>query len=139
LNNKNILVPRVETGGRDILSKKLKQQGAQVSEIATYQSRCPNKISPKAWEVLQQKKVNIITFTSSKTVRNFYNLICRKLGKRSQKKISSILDKIIIASIGPQTSKTCYELLGKTDIEAREYTLEGLKKALVEDIENSRC
>ncbi|XLQ11318.1 MAG: uroporphyrinogen-III C-methyltransferase [cyanobacterium endosymbiont of Epithemia adnata isolate EadnSB Bon19] len=139
LNNKNILVPRVETGGRDILSKKLKQQGAQVSEIATYQSRCPNKISPKAWEVLQQKKVNIITFTSSKTVRNFYNLICRKLGKRSQKTISSILDKIIIASIGPQTSKTCYELLGKTDIEAREYTLEGLKKALVEDIENSRC
>ncbi|BBA79181.1 bifunctional uroporphyrin-III C-methyltransferase/uroporphyrinogen-III synthase [cyanobacterium endosymbiont of Rhopalodia gibberula] len=138
LDNKNILFPRVETGGRDLLVKKLKQQGAQVLEIATYQSGCPNKIDSKAWEVLQQEKVNIITFTSSKTVHNFHHLISQQLGRISQKKISSILAKIIIASIGPQTSKTCYELLGKTDIEAREYTLEGLTKALVAKIGNGQ-
>lgn len=136
LDNKNILFPRVETGGRDFLVKKLKQQGAQVSEIATYQSKCPDKINDKAWEVLQQGKVNIITFSSSKTVRNFHDLICQQLESGTQKKISSILEKVIIASIGPQTSKTCYELLGKIDIEAKEYTLEGLTKALVTKIEN---
>ncbi|XHU95615.1 MAG: uroporphyrinogen-III C-methyltransferase [cyanobacterium endosymbiont of Rhopalodia gibba] len=136
LENKNILFPRVETGGRDFLVKKLKQQGAQVSEIATYQSRCPDKINHKAWEVLRQGKVNIITFSSSKTVRNFHYLICQQLESGTRKKISSILEKVIIASIGPQTSKTCYELLGKIDIEAKEYTLEGLTKALVAKIEN---
>ncbi|XTZ10078.1 MAG: uroporphyrinogen-III synthase, partial [cyanobacterium endosymbiont of Rhopalodia yunnanensis] len=139
LDNKNILFPRVETGGRDFLVKKLKQQGAQVSEIATYQSRCPDKINHKAWEVLQQGKVNIITFSSSKTVRNFHYLICQQLESITQNKISSILEKVIIASIGPQTSKTCYELLGKIDIEAKEYTLEGLTKALVGKIENIQC
>ncbi|YAI81709.1 MAG: uroporphyrinogen-III C-methyltransferase [cyanobacterium endosymbiont of Rhopalodia sterrenbergii] len=138
LKNKNILFPRVETGGRDMLVKKLTQQGAKVFEIATYQSVCPNNIKHKVWEALQENKVTIITFTSSKTVRNFYNLICQQLGMSSHKKISCILAKIIIASIGPQTSKTCYELLGKTDIEAREYTLEGLTKALVTRMEHGK-
>ncbi|WGT68097.1 uroporphyrinogen-III C-methyltransferase [cyanobacterium endosymbiont of Epithemia clementina EcSB] len=138
LDNKNILFPRVEIGGRDLLVRELQQQGAQVSEIATYQSECPNNINPKTWEALQQEKINIITFTSSKTVRNFHYLIYQQLGGESPKKISSILAKIIIASIGPQTSKTCYELLGKIDIEAREYTLEGLTKALVTGIKNGQ-
>ncbi|WP_267382854.1 uroporphyrinogen-III C-methyltransferase [Cyanobacterium sp. uoEpiScrs1] len=138
LSNKKILLPRVEVGGRDILTKKLKQQGAQVLEIAAYQSRSPNQINSKAWKALQQGKVNIITFTSSKIVRNFYYLIYQQLGKQAPYEISSILSKIIIASIGPQTSKTCCELLGRIDLEAQKYTLKGLTEALVERIGNGQ-
>ncbi len=130
LDNQKILFPRVETGGRDILVKELGEQGAKVVEVAAYQSGCPEKIDPEAWKALQQKKVNIVTFASSKTVRNFSDLIKQELENNSQDKLSSILDNICIASIGPQTSQTCYELLGRVDLEAQEYTLEGLTEVL---------
>jgi uroporphyrinogen-III synthase len=44
---------------------------------------------------------------------------------------------VCIASIGPQTSATCRELLGKVDIEATEYTLPGLVVALELAVKNS--
>ncbi|NER27542.1 MAG: hypothetical protein F6J89_07875, partial [Symploca sp. SIO1C4] len=43
----------------------------------------------------------------------------------------SQLEGICIASIGPQTSITCRQLLGRVDIEAGEYTLEGLTKGII--------
>ncbi|HBL13561.1 MAG TPA: hypothetical protein DD379_19620, partial [Cyanobacteria bacterium UBA11162] len=44
----------------------------------------------------------------------------------------SLLENVCIASIGPQTSKTCHELLGRVDVEAKEYTLEGLTQAIIQ-------
>ena len=35
-----------------------------------------------------------------------------------------------IASIGPQTSERCLQELGRVDLEAEEYTLEGLTTAI---------
>ncbi|HEY9606085.1 MAG TPA: hypothetical protein V6C85_31045, partial [Allocoleopsis sp.] len=43
-----------------------------------------------------------------------------------------LLQHVCIASIGPQTSVTCRELLGRVDVEAQEYTLEGLTQAIVQ-------
>ncbi|EAM48649.1 uroporphyrinogen III methylase [Crocosphaera watsonii WH 8501] len=43
-----------------------------------------------------------------------------------------MLDNVCLASIGPQTSKTCHELLDRVNLEAKEYTLEGLTKELVQ-------
>ncbi|HBL13562.1 MAG TPA: uroporphyrinogen-III C-methyltransferase, partial [Cyanobacteria bacterium UBA11162] len=75
LANKKVLFPRVETGGREILVKELTAQGADVIEVPAYQSACPSEISPTVWEALQSKTVDIITFASSKTVKNFYHLV----------------------------------------------------------------
>ncbi|HAC66044.1 MAG TPA: uroporphyrinogen-III C-methyltransferase [Cyanothece sp. UBA12306] len=133
LTNKKVLFPRVQTGGRDILVKELKKQGTQVIEVAAYQSVCPSQIAPEAWQALEERKIDIITFASSKTVLNFYHLIKQKLGTNYAKLIVSILDQVCLASIGPQTSKTCHELLGRVDIEAEEYTLEGLTEALIKN------
>ena len=128
LNWQKILFPRVETGGRDILVKELTNKGAEVIEVAAYQSKCPEKIAQTAWQALQQKQIDIVTFASSKTVKNFYHLIKSELPE--SRSLESLLANITIASIGPQTSKTCHELLGRVDIEAQEYTLEGLTKAI---------
>lgn len=127
IENTTILFPRVETGGREVLVKELTEKGAKVIEVAAYQSVCPDEIAPEAWKAIEYKKVNIITFASSKTVRNFHQL----LGKVTQK-MDELLKDICIASIGPQTSKDCYELLGRVDVEAREYTLEGLTNAIIQ-------
>ncbi|MEA5533886.1 uroporphyrinogen-III C-methyltransferase [Crocosphaera sp. XPORK-15E] len=131
LNHQKILFPRVETGGREILVQELQKQGAEVIEVAAYQSGCPQKINPDAWEAIQQKQVDIITFASSKTVQNFHELLKQEINSNSELNMLSLLEDVCLASIGPQTSKTCHKILGRVDIEAKEYTLEGLIDAII--------
>jgi uroporphyrinogen III methyltransferase/synthase len=120
------LFPRVETGGRDILVKEFRERGGDVAEVAAYESGCPRAIDPVAWSALRSREVDVVTFASSKTVTNFYRLL-------EQQGVSprEIVENVCIASIGPQTSKTCHEFFGRVDVEAREYTLEGLTDALI--------
>lgn len=118
-----ILFPRVETGGREVLIQEFTNLGATVVEVAAYQSRCPVEIEPIALAALQSQQVDIITFASSKTVQYFCQLVGSSLPQGWQ-------DRFCIASIGPQTSATCRSLLGKVDVEAIEYTLPGLIAAL---------
>lgn len=124
LSGKKVLFPRVETGGREVLVKELSAKGAEVVEVAAYQSRCPEAIAPSAIDAIQQGVVDVITFASSKTVKCFHQLLERQGGAN--------LNGVGIASIGPQTSKTCVSLLGRVDVEAEEYTLEGLTQAIVQ-------
>lgn len=128
LAGQKLLFPRVETGGREILVRELRDRGADIIEVAAYQSRCPAQIDPLAWQALQQKQIDIITFASSKTVKNFYHLLQQQSEITA---IDSLLSGVCLASIGPQTSKTCRAVLGRVDLEAREYTLEGLTAAIV--------
>jgi uroporphyrinogen-III synthase len=123
-----ILFPRVETGGREVLVQEFTQQGATVTEVAAYQSGCAATIDPSVLAALQAGKVDVVTFASSKTVRCFCQLVKQTIGPEWP----LILKSVGVASIGPQTSETCIKLLGRVDIEAREYTLEGLTQALVE-------
>ena len=126
LARKKVLFPRVETGGRDILVRELSDRGAEVIEVAAYQSKCPEAIDNSVWQSLQDNKIDIITFASSKTVKNFVQLIATKTTQ-----IEKLLEQVAIASIGPQTSQTCYDLLGRVDVEATEYTLEGLTEVII--------
>lgn len=123
-----ILFPRVETGGRDVLVKEFSSQGANVTEVAAYESGCPEAIPAAAVIALQQQRINAITFASSKTVRHFKQLMRSQFGEEWME----VLGGIAIASIGPQTSKTCHEDLGRVDIEATTYTLDGLTDAIVQ-------
>jgi len=127
LEGRTVLFPRVESGGRDVLVKQLTARGAEVTEVAAYESGCPDAIAPDALEALQQQRVDVITFASSKTVKHFYQLLERSLPESTL----SQLENVCIASIGPQTSMTCRQLLGRVDIEPEEYTLEGLTQAIV--------
>jgi uroporphyrinogen III methyltransferase / synthase len=129
-DRQQILFPRVETGGREVLVRELSDRSCTVTEVPAYQSVCPDRISPVALAALQEKTVDIITFASSKTVQNFFHLL--EGAGVSSPILQQYFNNICIASIGPQTSKTCYELLDRVDVEAREYTLEGLTQAIVE-------
>jgi uroporphyrinogen III methyltransferase/synthase len=132
LERRKVLFPRVETGGRDVLVKELTARGAEVVEVAAYQSGCPEQMAPDAWEALQQGRVDLITFASSKTVQNFCQLLEQACQRQPGIPPESLLETVCLASIGPQTSKTCSQLLGRVDVEAQEYTLEGLTATLVQ-------
>ncbi|MBW4516981.1 MAG: uroporphyrinogen-III C-methyltransferase [Timaviella obliquedivisa GSE-PSE-MK23-08B] len=118
-----ILFPRVETGGREVLVKEFVAKKAIVTEVAAYQSICVQEISPEVLNKLSD--VDVITFASSKTV----NCVCQLLETRSR--LERWDDSLCIASIGPQTSAACKQWLGRVDIEAEDYTLEGLTQAIV--------
>lgn len=134
LEGRKILFPRVETGGRDRLVKEFTAQGAEVIEVAAYESGCPEQIAPEALEALEQQKVDIITFASAKTVKHFVQLLEQFLPGDSPQFPTAIsrLQNVYIASIGPQTSIACRQLLGRVDVEAQVYTLEGLTQAIVQ-------
>ena len=70
--------------------------------------------------------VDILTFTSSSTVRNFVELA------------GPPPDGVQVACIGPITAATARELGLQVDIIADEYTTAGLQRALVEHVARSR-
>ncbi|WP_442944342.1 uroporphyrinogen-III C-methyltransferase [Nostoc sp.] len=135
LDGKTVLFPRVESGGREVLVKELTIKGAKVIEVAAYQSCCPSSIPRTAELALQNRKVDVITFASSKTVQFFCQLTNNIFSHNTDP--SQLLDGVCIASIGPQTSKTCHTLFGRVDVEAEEYTLDGLTQALIRWATNS--
>jgi len=133
LTDKKMLFPRVESGGREILVEQLQKHGAIIEAIAAYESVCPDAIDTAALDAIQNQRLDAIAFASSKTVKNFCQLLDRVAPKDTWQ---SWIATVKIASIGPQTSKTCYELIGRVDCEALEYTLDGLVEAINKSFNN---
>jgi uroporphyrinogen III methyltransferase / synthase len=131
LSTLRCLFPRVESGGREVLVQQLRAQGATVVEVPAYESRCPATIDPRILDVLRQQTVDVITFASSKTVEHFWQLL-QQASHSDPLDWPQLLKPVKLASIGPQTSQTCHGLLGRVDIEAQEYTLEGLIDSIVQ-------
>jgi uroporphyrinogen-III synthase len=73
-----------------------------------------------------KRKPQVVTFTSSSTVRNFVEL----LGGRER---LSGMGGIRLASIGPITSATLREFGLPVHVEAKEYTIAGLTRAIAAD------
>jgi uroporphyrinogen III methyltransferase/synthase len=120
----SVLLPRADIA-RKVLPEALQDMGAQVDDIIAYRTVASGE---EAGERLRQElcdgNMDIITFTSSSTVTNFLRLV----GPDS---IPSWRQKVKVASIGPVTSETAAKMGLTVDIEAHEYTIEGLIEALI--------
>ena len=123
-----LFIPRVQTGGRSILSHSFKLKGAEVTEVAAYESSCPKDIPQKTIDALNSGQIDIIAFTSSKTVKNTVSLFTKHFGENWLK----LIQKIQLVSIGPQTTISCKNLIRKPDKEASPHDLEGLLQACLE-------
>lgn len=133
LDGLRCLFPRVESGGREVLVQALTEKGAGIVEVPAYQSRCPQVAEAEVLTAIAQRAIDVITFASSKTVDHFWEILGRSpLPPCSFRDWPSALRDVKIASIGPQTSQTCQRRFGRVDLEAREYTLEGLTQSIVE-------
>ena len=113
-----ILLPRADIA-RPALAEGLRDKGAQVDEVPAYRT-VPATPAPAAFDALRAG-VDVITFTSSSTVRNF---VTQTAGLS--------YGQPLIACIGPVTAATARELGLCVDVVAKEYTVEGLLDALKE-------
>jgi uroporphyrinogen III methyltransferase / synthase len=129
VRGKKILLPRAKEA-RPILPVELGKMGAVVDEVAAY---CTKKV-PKSADVLlkdlQQKNIDLITFTSSSTVRNFRELL-------PSENFKTLMAGVTIASIGPITAQTAEESGFDVHIVAKSFTIEGLCEAICEHYNNA--
>lgn len=129
---KRILLVRAKVA-RDVIPRELRKIAARVDVVEAYETVVPKPSAGRLRSVLNdpEGKPDVITFTSSSTVRNFVALL-ESTGKKNQGHLrhTGLLDGIKLASIGPVTSGTLRELGLPVDIEAREYTIPGLVQAI---------
>jgi uroporphyrinogen-III synthase len=130
---KRVLLARAKVA-RDVIPLELRKLGAKVDVVEAYETVTPQSSRTQLRTILKDSKhrPDIITFTSSSTVRNFIALLGKNMwhGRPCPQKASPIGD-VRIASIGPVTSSTLRELGIPVDIEAKKYTIPGLIEAIV--------
>jgi len=119
-----VLLPRAESARAELVSG-LEALGATVDEVPIYRAAVPSEASPEVLAELREGRIDVVTFTSSSTVRNLVAM----LGD------SSALERPLIACIGPITTKTAREAGLRVDVMASEYTVEGLVTAMKEHME----
>lgn len=124
MRGKRVLIPRAAKA-RDVLPGTLRQWGAHVDVVEAYRTVAPALDMSGIKKRLQLGEVDIVTFASSSTVSNFVQLFAGA-------DLTSIVGNAAVACIGPITAKTVEELGGKVAITAREFTIEGLVKAIVD-------
>src|SRR5712671_1042292 len=110
VKGKRVLLVRAKVA-RDVIPNELRKAGAQVDVVEAYETVVPRSSRTLLRNALKLSHLRpqVITFTSSSTVRNFVAL----MGSRENK-----LDGIQLASIGPVTSSTLRELHLRVDIKA---------------------
>jgi uroporphyrinogen III methyltransferase/synthase len=117
IENLRILIARAEKA-RDLLPRELSALGAIVDEGFAYRTVPETRDQNGAQRRLLEEGADLITFTSSSTVENFL-----ALGVPWP-------DKMLVASIGPVTSKTARERGLEVAIEARRHDIPGLVEAI---------
>lgn len=124
VSGKRVLLVRAKVA-RDVIPGELRTAGAVVDVIEAYETVVPEKSRSRLGTLMKnaKRRPHVVTFTSSSTAKNFAEL----LGARQ---VAS-LKGVHFASIGPVTSSTLRELNLPVAIEAREFTMGGLIRAIV--------
>jgi len=124
---KRVLLVRAKVA-RDVLPIELKKAGARVDVAEAYETHIPRGAKAKLNRLFSNdsSRPDIVTFTSSSTATNFLALL--------EKDHWHGLREIWLASIGPVTSETLRQAGFKTNIEALEYTMEGLALAIAKRV-----
>lgn len=128
VEGRNILIPRA-LQGREILPETLRGAGAQVTVAPVYQNLPPEGRREALREELEDGDVDMITFTSSSTVRNFLSMV----DADDLDELLGLLQGVKIAAIGPITAKTITDNGLTVDIQPEEFTIDALTQAIVEE------
>ena len=124
VSGKRVLLVRARVA-RDLIPEELRAAGAEVDVVEAYETVVPKKSGERLRALMKDstRRPHLVTFTSSSTARNFAELL-------GDAKAPS-LRNVEFASIGPVTSGTLRKLQLPVAIEAREFTMGGLIRAIV--------
>jgi uroporphyrinogen III methyltransferase / synthase len=121
VDGSRVLIPRAKIA-RQILPVKLRKMGASVDVLPVYETKMPEKLKiDKLRRLLRNGFIDVITFTSSSTVKNFFSMIGRD---------KKIISRSTIACIGPITAETIRSFGIEPEIISGTYTVQGLTKEI---------
>ena len=127
LSGKRILLPRADIA-REVLPEELRKSGADVTEVTAYRTvlaEIEREGDPDIYRMLLEKRVDIVTFTSASTVKNFVQIF-------GAEPAADLLNATTVASIGPVTAEAAEQYGIKTAIMPKEYTIPALVDAIVD-------
>jgi uroporphyrinogen III methyltransferase/synthase len=128
LEGKKILLPRAAEA-RPVLPLELRKMGADVDEVTAYRTKKVRGDTDQLINRLEEKTIDMVTFTSSSTVQNFKALL-------PPDRFKQLIKGATIASIGPITTGTAIESGFEVAITAKSYTIPGLCDAIVKFYHN---
>ena len=120
VSGKNFLLPRAEIAG-DIISDGLSELGVNVDVVTAYRTVNSGEDGKTVKELMNNGKIDLITFTSPSTVTNFMDIIGNE---------TTIPNHIKIACIGPVTESACRKAGLGVDIMQGPYSIPGLVDAI---------
>ena len=126
IKGKRFLMPRTDIA-RSYIPQELEKLGAEVSDIVAYKTVLATDGDNIVLDKLKDGEVDIVTFTSASTVKNFVKII-------GEDNLSSFKNNVQFASIGPITNESAKEMDIEISIKAEEYTIPGLVQAIVEKV-----
>ena len=124
LRGRRALLPRADLA-RETLPRGLRELGLEVEEVIVYRTVPVEQCKGEVAERFERGEIDAVTFTSSSTVRNFVGMV-------GAERAGVWLKDVLVASIGPVTTRTAQDLGIEVGIEAEEYTIPGLVEAIRE-------
>jgi uroporphyrinogen III methyltransferase/synthase len=127
-----VLIPRA-LQAREILPETLQDAGAIVTIAPVYQNVLPGSSAGESLredlkQSLADKSIDMVTFTSSSTVKNFVSLL--NLGGPGE--LAQLMEGIGVAVIGPITAKTAKKYGLQVHVQPEEYTIPEMVKSIVQ-------
>jgi uroporphyrinogen III methyltransferase/synthase len=122
IRGKKILLPRAQEA-RQVLPEELAAMGATVREVAAYKTEQASADAPELVKRFAERTIDLITFTSSSTVKNFRALL-------PADRFADLIAGVPAACIGPITADTARQLGFDVRMEAQSYTIPGLVESI---------
>ena len=122
---KHFLLPRADVG-RERLAEALRAAGAEVTDAVAYRA-LPAELDPDRdpdlYRMLLEGQVDVVTFTSAASVRNFAATF-------GAEQAADLLQQTVVAVCGPVTAEAAGRLGIPVSIMPAEYTLDALVDAI---------
>jgi uroporphyrinogen III methyltransferase/synthase len=127
-----ILLPRAAQA-REVLPEELAVMGARVEVITSYRTVKPDHDRGIVRGMLEKGEIDMVTFTSSSTVKNFVEML-----KADSRQLRKWMANVNVACIGPITAKTATEKGLPVKLVPSDYTIEALTHAIVQHFTSPR-
>jgi len=133
MTGKKVLLPRALVA-RDVLPQTLQKAGAEVIVAPVYRNVAPEGRKDQLRQELEDKKIDMVTFTSSSTVTNFLTMV----DAASPEELQQLMVGVDIAAIGPITSKTVEDSGLQVTVQPERYTIPDMVNAIVDHYRKHR-
>ncbi|MFN3477250.1 MAG: uroporphyrinogen-III C-methyltransferase [Candidatus Methylomirabilales bacterium] len=124
LQGLKILLPRAEAA-RDVLPQELRRRGADVDVVPAYRTAKASGDGERLKQLLVERKVHLVTFTSSSTVANLAEML-------KGEDLKALFEGVTTACIGPITAQAAEKLGLNVHIVPPSSTIPAFVEAIVE-------